>query len=681
MINVSEEFRTLMQTRRDFKEAAVVTLLDGTTLTFDANHFTCSNNTVSEGAGENALPLGCAISRTVQLEIVNDDETPSEYDFFGAQVDLSLKFQLADSVERIDMGTFTVLESETRGGTIVITAADAMYKADKPYTTLLTFPASAGSVFRDACTGCGIAYETAMFRNDNFQIDERPSEDLTFRQVLGYVAMLATGNVRINRSGKAEILTYDFVDLTAETSEKRHELSDWIGSVTVDVNDVTITGVKTTITVESESGAREEQNISYGGEGYILSIENPLISGKEQVAVDLIGEVLVGATFRKFSGEHAAYPLAEFMDQIKIVDCQGRAYYSIITDIDFAFCGGTSFSNSAASPARNSGTYQSPENKAVIKARQLVEQERTSREAAIAALSEKIANNNGLFMTAEMQGDGSSIYYLHDKPTLDASANVVRVTAEAFGFSTDGGETYPFGFEVTGDMVTKVLSAEGINGEWISIGSVPMDRVSGLSTQLEVADGKISAVVKETAELREKADDVAAAASSLEASTAEQLDNIQQTLKEQHTELISTSESIALKALESYVETSVFDTFKSTMKTDFEVWAGSIAGRVQATEDSIKNVDGNLQSALSTITKYFTFDIDGLTLGQVGNPNKVVIDNDEIAISVNGVEVQRFDSSGKALIPELNVTTLFNMLGYKISVDDSKNVNCEYVGG
>ena len=478
MINVSDEFKYLMQKRTDFYETAEVTLVDGTVLQFGADDFTCTNNSVSDGAGESIFPLGCAIGRTMQMEIVNDDDRLSQYDFFGAKIKLTLKFRLSKTVESIDVGTFTVLQPETLGETVIITAVDDMYKTDKPYGTGLAFPASAGTVFRDACTNCGIAYETAAFLNDDFAIEKRPDgNDLTYRQVIGYVAMLAAGNARINRSGKAEIMTYDLADLSAEVNERRHELTDWIGSPKVDASDITITGIKTTKIVATEDGGSEEQEVISGEEGYVLAVDNPLIAGKEQLAVDLIADVLVGVNFRKFSGDYVAYPLAEFMDPVKITDRRGRVYFSVLTDIDFFFFGKTSFSNSAAVPARNSRKYQSPENKAVIKARQLVEQERTSRENAIAALAQKISNNNGLFITEEKQEDGSSIYYLHDKPTLSESTNVVKVTAEAFGFSTDGGETYPFGFEITGDMITKILSTEGINADWIKVGTVPVNSV------------------------------------------------------------------------------------------------------------------------------------------------------------------------------------------------------------
>lgn len=147
----------------------------------------------------------------------------------------------------------------------------------------------------------------------------------------------------------------------------------------------------------------------------------------------------------------------------------------------------------------------------------------------------------------------------------------------------------------------------------------------------------------------------------------------------QSTELINTCNQIFMSALESYVETSNYEEFKSTLKSELEVFAEGISGRVTATEESIKNVDGDLQEKFNTITKYFTFDINGLTIGQVDNPNKVVIDNDEISILVNNIPVQEFKADGTALIPILKITTMLNLLGLLITEDET-HINCDYVG-
>ena len=196
---------------------------------------------------------------------------------------------------------------------------------------------------------------------------------------------------------------------------------------------------------------------------------------------------LVGKSFRKFSGDYIGYPIADFMDAVKITDRKGNTYWSVITDIDFAVAGMTTLSNSAASAVENAGTYPSVESKAVIAARKLVAQERTARETAIAQLNQLLSQSSGMYTTSVQQEDGSTIYYLHDKPTLAESQNVMKLTSDAIGFSTDGGETYPFGLAVNGDTITRILSAVGVNAEWVKIGSTSLpDSIDGLSSQISV---------------------------------------------------------------------------------------------------------------------------------------------------------------------------------------------------
>ena len=81
------------------------------------------------------------------------------------------------------------------------------------------------------------------------------------------------------------------------------------------------------------------------------------------------------------------------------------------------------------------------------------------------------------------------------------------------------------------------------------------------------------------------------------------------------------------------------------------------------------------------MSKYFLFDINGLTIGKIDSPFKVVIDNDIYKMLVNGIDALTLDPDGLSTIPELKVTKKIDVLGYLISKDEFGNVNCEYVGG
>ena len=478
MINVSDEFKQLMTERQDFKCNAEVTLANGTVLPLGEDDFSIDNNSLVDAAGANTIPLGVALSRNVQLEIMNGDDHLSNYDFFGAKIRLYLTFELSETTEKIEYGTFTVTQPEGYGNVVTIVGYDDMYKADKAYSTTLTFPATAKSVLIDSCDTCGILIGNSNFLHNDFQIPTMPSSEYTHRQIIGFIAMIACGNARIDRTGRLQIMTYDF----DYDSEDIHKLVDY-NKLTSDTNDVQVTGVRMTqkVTTTDDDGntSDTEKTVQVGKDGYVLSVENPLVTGHEETLISWIYEKFGNVTFRAFTMDYISYPIAEFMDKIKVTDWRENSFYSVLTDVNFVFFGYTTLKNSAESPLRNQSNYTSSNQKAIIQGKQLVEQERNNRQNAVDKMQEALKNSNGMYSTQEVLLDGSTIYYLHDKPTMKESKNVIKLTAEVIGFSIDGGKTYPYGFTITGEMVARLLYTEGINADYINTGALTVKDKSG----------------------------------------------------------------------------------------------------------------------------------------------------------------------------------------------------------
>lgn len=155
---------------------------------------------------------------------------------------------------------------------------------------------------------------------------------------------------------------------------------------------------------------------------------------------------------------------------------------------------------------------------------------------------------------------------------------------------------------------------------------------------------------------------------------------IHETITEQNAAITQTCEEIILQALTSYTETGDFEEFKKTTESQLSMLSDQLTLKFTETSERLESVNGALQEQLNTITKYFTFDINGLTIGQADNPYKVVIDNDRYSMTVNDVEVM-WISDGKVFTPEIEITRGFKLLGYSISQDAAGNVNCEYIGG
>lgn len=160
--------------------------------------------------------------------------------------------------------------------------------------------------------------------------------------------------------------------------------------------------------------------------------------------------------------------------------------------------------------------------------------------------------------------------------------------------------------------------------------------------------------------------------------------NLQDKILEQSTSLTRDTESMIMTALKSYTRASELAELARTLRTEFEVSAGGISGKVSAMEKSIAEVNKDLQNKYNEITKFFTFDINGLLIGAIdedGNPspNKVVIDNDDITILVNNVPVQQFKADGTSLIPVLNVTSELKMCGLSVT-GSTTHINIDFVG-
>lgn len=622
MIHVSSEFCEQMEMQTDFKEQAEVTFLDGTKLSLTENDFTVSNNSITDGAGSNGLPLGAAIQRQIQIELMNDDDHLEKYDFVGAQIRLYMTFwlpktkELKERIEKIECGYFTVTKPETYGQTVIVAAVDDMYRADKAFYSDLIFPVSASELFIEMCEHCGIQPGNTLFRNNDFTIKEKPSgSDLTFRAVFGYLAMLAAGNARISRQGTLEILSYDF---SAFDQEEVHiqELRNF-NSLKIGTEDVVITGIRMKVKGKT---AEEDQTFLCGKEGYLIEVENPLVAGQEQQLLDSIGQRLIGAHLRDFSGDHIAYPLAEFMDPVYVEDRKGRKYPSVLTDIDFTFFGITTLKNSAVSAIRNSSKFSSGASKTYEEARDLITNERKARDTAIENLARKLESSSGLYCTKDEQPDGSTIYYMHDKAKLSESMIIWKMTAEAIGISTDGGKTYPTGIDATGMAILNKIYAIGIDAKHINAGELnaAIVKIKNLHLQ-DISDDKgvtLDATLNGiTADVSSKYTELDGKISENSASISMLPDSITSTVKKSYIDPLTTrmeSAEASIKINEQGIESKVSkNSVISTINQSSEsvtISASKInlkgAVAISSLDSDLKTSVNNANTASSTLSSW-----------------------------------------------------------------------------
>ena len=520
MKNVSNEFKNIIKSGGPFYAYASITLKNGEKLYLDSeNDFFISGNGYSEDGGD-GFPLGSALSKSVTLVIDNIDERFSKYDFYYAQISLFTEADIENRsydiwrdikgeeildingntimltksrIERLNEGTFTVLEPTAVGDTIELVGYDSMYKADADFTSKLSYPTTAGQLLREACSTCNIMLGSPKFNNDDFAIEQAPDK-VTCREVIGYIAMLAVGNAVI-QDGTLVIKSYDFsaISKIASRADLVEDagysiLMDYQSDPDISTDPVVITGIATTKKVENESTI-----LIRGTDDYALEITNPLIEGHEDDAINLIGDVLIGVKLRGFSGEFFPDPTIEFMDLACVVDRKDKVYPTFITSHEFSYLGSSSFSCGIKDPERQKSTYYSEAKKVYEKANKEIKQNKTDFEAAVENLNKTLENASGMYSTESPQPDGSMITYIHDKPTVEESKNVIKVTSEAIGISNDGGKTYPYGLFLTGDLITRILYAIGINADYINSGSLTVkDKNGNITFYADTETGRVT---------------------------------------------------------------------------------------------------------------------------------------------------------------------------------------------
>jgi phage minor structural protein len=182
------------------------------------------------------------------------------------------------------------------------------------------------------------------------------------------------------------------------------------------------------------------------------------------------------------------------------------------------------------------------------------------------------------------------------------------------------------------------------------------------------------------ADTAKTAADNAQAAADEARSAAEQaqldVDNLESRVTSTETLIEQNTKDISLSATKEEVTETLGGFYtKEEVEALLKIKANEIIMKFTEENKSIYDENGKLQEQINGITKYFTFNLNGLTIGEVDSPNKIVIDNKKVAIIVNGVEVEQFDATGKGLIPDLEVTRSFELLGLLIT-EDNERVNC-----
>lgn len=411
-------------------------------------------------SGSGSFDIGQVITNRLKLSLDDSEEQYSVYDFLDAETTAWRGGILQDgTTELLQCGSFLVQEQSTPDSSVDLTCLDNMCRTEIPYSEVSTvYPATIQVIVQDICNRCGITLATTQIDNGGYVVSERPNDEaLTCRDVLHYAAQISGSFARCDALGRMEFRWYN-------EKATKHKITA-IKSFTPENQDIIITGIQAT------DASDEKQSSLYGEKGYVLEVsDNPLIeAGKAPVVASHLGKKIIGMSFRPLDLTCILDPSAEAGDPAEVTDRKGKTYTCWITNMTYATGRDTKITCDAESPSDRAAVRFSEQTKAIIENRNKIEKERTERELALKNLSKQLAESSGMYITADKQKDGSTIYYVHDKPTLAESLVVWKLTATALGISTDGGKTYPYGLDVSGDAILNRIYVNGIDGKYIKI--------------------------------------------------------------------------------------------------------------------------------------------------------------------------------------------------------------------
>lgn len=206
--------------------------------------------------------------------------------FEGVKVGTEIKY--------IKLGIFTVTKQTSDGEYTNYEAYDRMYKADMPYFSDMTFPNTDKAILNEICGKLGISLATNIVTAHT--ISDKP-QGYTYREIIGYMAMLQGCNAIINSDGNLELRWYKDSGYVLDGHKYYQQSVTFTTSKDFIIQKLTCNNTK--------SGSTEQSQITSGDGATGLSFANPFMT---QTILDEVYKKIGGFTFRpltvKFVGDY-----------------------------------------------------------------------------------------------------------------------------------------------------------------------------------------------------------------------------------------------------------------------------------------------------------------------------------------------------------------------------------------
>jgi hypothetical protein len=387
-------------------------------------------------------------------------------------------------------GYFKTNSAPYSGSLVNVHGYNRMVDFETPFINIgITAPVTLGSLLSQICTYCGISLATTTFTNSTRSIPRLPDSDsLSCRAMVSYIAQMSGNYAYINELGQLALGWYTPIDMLDGNGEidiiDGNGLADIIDgnpdfnyeniydlkSAEIELSDIIITGLEV-----HASGTESDYGESYmsGTDGYVLVIsDNPLITeGTAESICESIAPYIVGLQFRPMTINTSTNKIPA-LGSYAYVSFRGQEYYTYINDFTYTLNVGADISCYAEPPLTRLTNKGDGAATALRKAEEKTKLALSKYDQQIQLLTNIMTYAFGAYPTQEKQSDGSTIYYLHDKPLLADSTNIWKMTALAFAVSSDGGNTWNAGLDSNGQFTAASIATGLLSADLIKTGSL-----------------------------------------------------------------------------------------------------------------------------------------------------------------------------------------------------------------
>lgn len=500
-----------------------ITLADGTALVIDNSKIWESGIKIEDSVSSSSsdFTIGAFVSTKLTLTLNNITDEYSSYDFNKAEIKaLGIGLDIDGTEEIYSQGQFWVDEPKYNGSLISLTCSDRARFFNKQFVAP-TFPISLGGLLEYCvvqCLGSNTYLATSTFNNSTYMIQTEPKVDnWTYADAVACIAQIAGSYAKFDKDGKlyidwygidsseskldggtfntqttpysdgdeADGGDYTFSDNVVYDGGTFKEMDNFhvvysLKSMNLATDNCTITKIEVTEVTANQSDAGSgsyslSQKIgstdTSKDDNYVIKITNNRLieKGQSSIAAKLIGDLIVGITFRPMTITSIYNPLIEAGDVAYVVDKKGKSYFAFVSSRSSTIGSETSFTCSGKPESKQNQISYSDLSKAMAQIKDNFEYVKTAYQTAQENLMQIIAFAGGLYKTEIKQADGSVIRYEHDKPLLADSKKVWKYTADACAVTTaytgnDLTTVWNSGVEASGDALFRHITAESITG-------------------------------------------------------------------------------------------------------------------------------------------------------------------------------------------------------------------------